>query len=118
MDCSPPASSIHGFYLPTKKLQYTAQSSCAPHALLPKRSREVSSAPMATAPAGTHVPRAGLHHGPIHVVGGQAGGGSEDSISVRGFLLLFLLTQERNQKIRRDCKSGQRQDCTSLNKQL
>ena len=104
--------------MPTKKFQYNTQSSCTPYILLPKRSQEVSSAPCGhKAPAGTHVPRAGLHHGPVHVVGGQAGGGSEDSVSVRGFLLLFLLTQKRNQKIRRECKNGERQDW-SLNTAL
>lgn len=40
----------------------------------------------------THVSRAGLHRGPVHVAGGQVGGGSEYSVSIRGLLLLFLLT--------------------------
>lgn len=54
---------------------------------------------VAAGPAGTHVSHVGLHHGPVHVVGRQVGGGSEDSISIRGFLLLFFLTQKSNWKV-------------------
>lgn len=39
----------------------------------------------------THVSDVGLDLGPVHVVGRHVGGGSVDSLSVWGFLLLFLL---------------------------
>lgn len=43
------------------------------------------------APRSTHVSHAGLDHGPVHVAGRQAGGGSSYGVSIRGLLFLLFL---------------------------
>lgn len=60
----------------------------APH---PPPSSQIGDEDPPPHPSGAHVSEAGLHHGPVHVAGGQAGRGSGDRVSVGGFLLLFFL---------------------------
>ena len=50
--------------------------------------------PAAWPTASTHVSDVGLDLGPVHVVGRQVGGGSEDSISIWRFLVLFFLQRK------------------------
>lgn len=40
---------------------------------------------------GTHVSRVGLDHSPVHVVGGQVSSCAEYGVSIRRFLVLFIL---------------------------